>query len=214
MNDTIKKICKEYIPYIVVIILVLLFKHYFFAPVKVNGASMNNTLKDKDILLLNIIDYKLNNNIKRYDIVVIDIEDEYLIKRVIGLPGDIVRCVDSEIYVNDKKIKDDFSIGKTSDFEVKVRDGEYFVLGDNREISLDSRYFGTFKREQIKGKTTHILYPFNKFGKITNDSQDWRSLIKMSKEVSSAIIKRSYDKQFTSKRNIIENNSVEFKMGL
>lgn len=166
MNDTAKKICKEYIPYIVVIILVLLFKHYFFAPARVNGASMNNTLKDKDILLLNIIDYKLNNNIKRYDIVVIDIEDEYLIKRIIGLPGDIVRCVDSEIYVNDKKIKDDFSIGKTSDFEVKVRDGEYFVLGDNREISLDSRYFGTFKREQIKGKTTHILYPFNKFGKI------------------------------------------------
>lgn len=166
MSDTIKKILKEYVPYVVVIILVLLFKQFCFAPVRVNGASMDNTLKDKDILLLNIIDYKLNDNIKRYDIVVIDNEDEFLIKRIIGLPGDIVRCIDGELYINDKKIEEDYSIGKTSDFEVKVRKGEYFVLGDNREVSLDSRYFGSFKKEQIKGKTTHILFPFNKFGKI------------------------------------------------
>ena len=166
MSDTIKKILKEYVPYVVVIILVLLFKQFCFAPVRVNGASMDNTLKDKDILLLNIIDYKLNDNIKRYDIVVIDNEDEFLIKRIIGLPGDIVRCIDGELYINDKKIEEDYSIGKTSDFEVKVRKGEYFVLGDNREVSLDSRYFVSFKKEQIKGKTTHILFPFNKFGKI------------------------------------------------
>ena len=89
MSDTIKKIIKEYVPYVVVIIIVLLFKQYFFAPVRVNGASMDNTLKDKDILLLNIIDYKLNDNIKRYDIVVIDNGDEFLIKRVIGSPGDL-----------------------------------------------------------------------------------------------------------------------------
>lgn len=166
MSDTIKKFLKEYVPYVVVIILVLLFKQFCFAPVRVNGASMDNTLKDKEILLLNIIDYKLNDNIKRYDIVVIDNEDEFLIKRIIGLPGDIVRCIDGELYINDKKIEEDYSIGKTSDFEVKVRKGEYFVLGDNREVSLDSRYFGSFKKEQIKGKTTHILFPFNKFGKI------------------------------------------------
>ena len=166
MSDTIKKIIKEYVPYVVVIIIVLLFKQYFFAPVRVNGASMDNTLKDKDILLLNIIDYKLNDNIKRYDIVVIDNGDEFLIKRVIGLPGDIVRCIDNELFINDKKVEENYSIGKTSDFEVKVREGEYFVLGDNREVSLDSRYFGSFKKEQIKGKTTHILFPFNKFGKI------------------------------------------------
>ena len=166
MSDTIRKILKEYVPYVVVIILVLLFNQICFAPVRENGASMDNTLKDKDILLLNIIDYKLNDNIKRYDIVVIDNEDEFLIKRIIGLPGDIVRCIDGELYINDKKIEEDYSIGKTSDFEVKVRKGEYFVLGDNREVSLDSRYFGSFKKEQIKGKTTHILFPFNKFGKI------------------------------------------------
>lgn len=166
MSDTIKKICKEYIPYVIVIIVVLLFKQYFFAPVRVNGASMDDTLKDKQILLLNIIDYKLNDNIKRYDIVVIDNEDEFLIKRVIGLPGDIVRCIDGELFINDKKIEEDYVKGETSDFEVKVREGEYFVLGDNREISLDSRYFGSFKKDKIKGKTTHILYPFNKFGRI------------------------------------------------
>ena len=166
MSDTIKRICKEYIPYLVIIIFVLLFKQFFFAPVRVNGTSMDNTLKDKDILLLNIIDYKVNNNIKRYDIVVIDIEEEFLIKRVIGLPGEVVKCIDNKLYINDKLIKEDYAKGKTSDFEVKVKEGEYFVLGDNREVSLDSRAFGSFKREQILGKTTHFLFPFNKFGKI------------------------------------------------
>ena len=97
---------------------------------------------------------------------VIDNEDEFLIKRVIGLPGDIVRSIDGELFINDKKIEEDYAKGETSDFEVKVRKGEYFVLGDNREVSLDSRYFGSFERKQIKGKTTHILFPFNKFGKI------------------------------------------------
>ena len=101
MSDTIKRICKEYIPYLVIIILVLLFKQFFFAPVRVNGTSMDNTLKDKDILLLNIIDYKVKNNIKRYDIVVIDIEEEFLIKRVIGLPGEVVKCIDNKLYIND-----------------------------------------------------------------------------------------------------------------
>lgn len=166
MSDTIKKIIKEYLPYVIVIIVVLLFKQFFFAPVRVNGSSMDNTLKDKEILLLNIIDYKLNDNIKRYDIVVVDIEKEFLIKRVIGLPGDIVRCVDNKLYINGKEIKEEYAKGETSNFEVKVRDGEYFVLGDNREVSLDSRAFGSFKRNQIVGKTTHILFPFNKFGKI------------------------------------------------
>ena len=165
MSDTIKKICKEYLPYVVVIILVLIFKANFFSPVKVNGASMDDTLKDKEILLLNIIDYKIND-IKRYDIVVVKTEKEFLIKRVIGLPGDIIRRVDNKLYINDKEIKEKYAKGKTSDFEIKVRKGEYFVLGDNREVSLDSRYFGTFKKDEIVGKTTHVIYPFNKFGKI------------------------------------------------
>ena len=115
MSDTIKKICKEYIPYVIVIIVVLLFKHYFFAPVRVNGASMDDTLKDKQILLLNIIDYKLNDNIKRFDIVVIDNEDEFLIKRIIGLPGDIVRCVDNKLYINGKEIKEGDVLDVTMD---------------------------------------------------------------------------------------------------
>ena len=166
MSDTIKKFCKEYLPYIIIIILVLLFKKYCFSPVRVNGASMDDTLKDKEILLLNVIDYKLNDNIKRFDIVVIETEEEFLIKRVIGLPGEIVSYIDNKLYINHKEITDKYANGKTSDFEVKVREGEYFVLGDNREISLDSRTFGSFNREQIKGKTTFILYPFSKFGKI------------------------------------------------
>ena len=78
---------KEYVPYIIIIIVVLLIKKFIVSPIRVNGTSMLDTLHDGDIMILDIIGYR-RSGVERFDIVVCDTEDEYIIKRVIGLPGE------------------------------------------------------------------------------------------------------------------------------
>lgn len=159
-----KKFLKEYVPYIIVIILVLLVKRFVFSPIKVNGSSMYPTLRNKDIMILNIIGYRFDD-VKRFDIVVVDGENEYLIKRVIGLPGETIEYKNNKLYVNGKLVRDKYSKKKTKDFKTKVPKGSYFVMGDNRNNSLDSRYLGAFKKNKILGKTSFTIFPFNRFGK-------------------------------------------------
>ena len=92
-----KKVIKEIYPYLIILIVVIFIKSLIIAPVQVNGDSMDNTLKDGDIMLLNKIGYKLNG-VERFDIVVINYENNYLIKRVIGLPGDNIKFIDNKLY--------------------------------------------------------------------------------------------------------------------
>ena len=153
----------EYLPYILTIILVLLIKRYVVSPIKVNGDSMNQTLKNGDIMILNIIDYRFHE-IKRFDIVVVDIKKEYIIKRVIGLPGEKVEYKENQLYINDQLVEDPYGSHPTSDFSVTVPKNHYFVLGDNRTNSLDSRYFGAFPKNKILGKTSLILFPLDRMG--------------------------------------------------
>lgn len=162
-DNKILHFIKEIIPYIIVIILVLLFKKFLYAPIRVNGESMMKTLHDGDIMILNIIDYKLHG-VKRFDIVVVDEGDELIIKRVIGLPGETVEYKDNKLYINGKKVNDKYASHETEDLSVLVPKGEYFVLGDNRTNSLDSRAFGTFSSKKILGKTSMTLFPFNRWG--------------------------------------------------
>ena len=166
MEDTskMKKFVKEYLPYIIVIILVLLIKFFVVSPIRVNGSSMYSTLHDGDIMILNIIDYKFND-IERFDIVVVKEKNELIIKRVIALPGEKVTYKDNKLYINDKLVKDKYGNGFTNNFNYKIPKGTYFVLGDNRENSMDSRVFGPFKRKDIIGKTNLIIFPFNRYGK-------------------------------------------------
>ena len=161
--DKFKKIVKEWLPYVVIIILVLVVKYNIVAPIRVNGKSMNNTLKEGDIMILDIIGYR-TSRLKRFDIVVVDNGKDYLIKRVIGLPGEEIEYKDNKLYVNGKEVNDKYGNGKTSDFKVKVGKNKYFVLGDNRTNSLDSRYYGSFNKKKILGKTNFTVFPFNRFG--------------------------------------------------
>ena len=143
------KVIKEVIPYIVIVVVVVLIRTFIITPVRVDGDSMKNTLKNGDILLL----YKLSS-IDRFDIIVLDEEkdNEKIIKRVIGLPGETVAIKNGKIYINDKVIDDEYAYGETSDYnKVTLKDDEYFILGDNRLISKDSRYFGPIKDNEIKG---------------------------------------------------------------
>ena len=99
------KIIKEIIPYIVIVLVVVLIRTFIITPVRVDGDSMKNTLKNGDILLL----YKLGS-INRLDIIVLDEEkdNEKIIKRVIGLPGETVAIKKGKIYINDKVIDDEY----------------------------------------------------------------------------------------------------------
>ena len=158
------KVIKEVIPYIIIVVVVVLIRTFIITPVRVDGDSMKNTLKNGDILLL----YKLSS-INRFDIIVLDEEkdNEKIIKRVIGMPGETVAIKKGKIYINDKVIDDEYAYGETSDYnKVTLRDNEYFILGDNRLISKDSRYFGPIKENEIKGKIVFRLFPFTKIGTV------------------------------------------------
>ncbi len=162
-TSKLNKFIKEWLPYIAVIIVVILIKIFIITPIRVNGSSMDKTLKNGDIMILNIIGYKFND-IKRFDIVVVNEEHEPLIKRVIGLPGETVEYKNNELYINGKHVEDKYPSTETDDFYYTVPEGEYFVLGDNRNNSMDSRMLGSFEKKRIVGKTSLIIFPFNRIG--------------------------------------------------
>lgn len=171
-NNKLLKFIKEIYPYIVIIIVVLFVKRYIVAPIQVNGVSMMGTLHDGDIMILNKLQYK-RNGVDRFDIVVIKSHGTHIIKRIIGLPGDKVEVIDNVLYINDKKynesyldkktITEDFSLEELLDKE-KVPKGYYFVLGDNRGDSLDSRMLGFIAEDDIEGIATFTIFPFNRLG--------------------------------------------------
>lgn len=131
-------------------------------PVKVSGQSMSPTLSGTEIMMLNRL-----GEIDRYDIVVIEKGDEKIIKRVYGMPGEKIQVLDNKIYINDQEITDNYGDGSTSDTEaITLGKDEYFVLGDNREDSLDSRLLGPIKEGKIMGTTKLVIYPLRKFGNV------------------------------------------------
>lgn len=160
-----KNVIKNLVPYLLIIIAVVFIKAFVVTPVRVIGPSMLPTLEDGDIMILNKLS---RNKIKRFDIVVIKYFDERIIKRVIGLPGDTIEYKDGELYINGDVYEEPFLPEDvyTQDFilEERIPEGYYFVLGDNRAESKDSRIIGLIKNEKIKGKANTVLYPFDRIG--------------------------------------------------
>ena len=159
------KIIKELIPYLVIILVVLVIRTFVITPIVVQGESMVPTLLGNEVMILK----KYDTSYQRFDIVVVDksVEGDNLIKRVIGLPGETIRYTDGKLYINDKVVKDKYAFGITNDFrEVKLGKDEYFLMGDNRGVSLDSRTLGIIKHNEIEGTAGIVIYPFNKIGKV------------------------------------------------
>lgn len=163
---------KELIPYIVILIIIILIRTYIVTPIRVNGISMQETLQGNEYMLL----YKFED-IKRYDIVVADLYEgnkkvDSIIKRVFGMPGETIKIEDSMIYINGRKIEDPYGYGSTNDVdEITLGSDEYFLLGDNRGVSLDSRIVGPVKKNHIEGVTHFIIFPFDKFGEVKQASK-------------------------------------------
>ena len=171
-QNKVIKFIKELIPYIIIVLVVLFIKNYIIAPVQVNGSSMYSTLHDGDIMLLNRLEYK-RNGVKRFDIVVIKNNNTHIIKRIIGLPGDNVEIKNNALYINGQKQEEpfldkgtytaDFSISETYNVS-SVPNHSYFVLGDNREESMDSRLIGFIDEDNIEGIASFTIFPFGRFG--------------------------------------------------
>lgn len=155
---------KELMPYIIIVVVVLLVRSFIVTPGLVNGSSMEPTLHNNELVLINKIG--LNKEIDRYDIVVVKYENSTIIKRVIGLPYETVEYINDTLYIDGEIVNTKVDFEYTKDFKLTAGKNEYIVLGDNRNISKDSRIIGPVKERNIIGKVDLVLFPFSKFGKV------------------------------------------------
>ena len=143
---------------------------FLYQPVRVEGTSMLPVLEDQDRLFINKLAYRVGE-IHRGDVVVFlyphDREKSY-IKRVIALPGDTLRIDHGLVYVNGKRVEEAYVPKRFEDDrsqpEMTVPQHEYFVMGDHRSISSDSRDFGPVERELIYGKAAFVYWPMDQAG--------------------------------------------------
>ena len=143
---------------------------------EVEGASMENTLHNGDNLIVDKLSYRFHDP-ERFDIIVFPFQfqdNTYYIKRIIGLPGETVQIMDDgSIYINGEKLEENYgmevikpeTIGQAAE-PIELGDDEYFVMGDNRNNSSDSRtdMVGNIKRENIIGKAWLRIWPVSDFG--------------------------------------------------
>ena len=161
-------------PFLLAVVLTAFFRNFVFLPMTIEGNSMMPTFQPNDQVIVKTI-YHIN----RFDLIVFrDASNRILVKRVIGLPNETLRYENDELYINDKLVQEPFlendfvkNVGGswTSDFTLEELTGkivvpkdEYFVLGDNRRSSNDSRYFGSVPASAIIGETSMIYFPFQR----------------------------------------------------
>lgn len=177
--------------FVVSAIVILLFVNFVAHPVRVDGRSMYPTLKDGEFGFTNVGGVLLNG-VERGDIVVVTMEEKgqktHWVKRVIGMPGDTISCVNDIVFINGKVLDETQYIDPdyrqscvdqfgyfnkvpnadntdVQDFEeVKLGDDEYYVMGDNRPYSKDSRYVGPVKKSQLFAKKMLVLLPVSDIG--------------------------------------------------
>lgn len=135
---------------------------------------MERALKDQERVIITKLGVK--NNINRYDIVVLYKPDEpkkSIIKRVIGLPQEIIEIRQGDVYINGRKLPEPY-LPREKDIMFRsinmkpllIQEDHYFIIGDNRTVSQDSRVFGPVSQEYIYGKTLLRYWPFSRFGKV------------------------------------------------
>ena len=192
--ESTKKLIKEVLSIVIISLAVVLPIRYFIAqPFVVSGDSMDNTFQNNNYLIVDELSYRFENP-QRGDVIVFKVPPEglelsnfpagktiFFIKRVIGLPGDTVEINGDQVKIfnnenpNGLVLNEPYSfINKLapsafSNIEQKVTlgDGEYFVMGDNRHNSSDSRFWGVLPKENIKGRVLTRLFPFNEISILT-----------------------------------------------
>lgn len=179
----IKEVLDFCLPIIIALIIAIVLKTCVFANAVVPTGSMLNTIQEGDKVIASRLAY-IKDEPERYDIIIFKFPDDYYdlkkttyyVKRVIGLPGETVRILDGVVYIDKEngetvKVDDSFitncvPVGSYGPY--KVPENSYFVMGDNRNDSLDSRFWRhtCVDEELIIGKVMYRYYPFNTMGKI------------------------------------------------
>ncbi len=158
---------------VIAIVIALIITNFVASHTKVEGNSMESTLENGDDIIVEKFSY-LTGDPERYDIIVFrESESVNYIKRVIALPGETIQITEGKIYINERAVFDAYGNAKMEDGgiaekPIKLGQDEYFVLGDNRNASKDSRdkAVGVIKRDQIIGKAWLRVLPFDNFGKL------------------------------------------------
>lgn len=153
------------------LVIVVPIRIFIAEPFIVSGSSMIPTFENGDYLIIDKISYKLGN-IKRYDVVVFRYPADptkFFIKRIIGLPNETVDIRGKDVTITNRKYPDGFKLNQpfvknlsTNSTHLVLKDDEYFVMGDNRNASSDSRYWGAVKTDLLIGKAFLRLLPINK----------------------------------------------------
>lgn len=155
----------------IALVLAVLIRQFLYTPVTVSGQSMEPTFEHDNRIVITKI-----HKIDRSDLIVFHspFSEDDLIKRVIGLPGDVVIMKDDQLYINGERYEEEYVEANkekihegqrlTDNFEVEVPEGHYYVLGDNRLNSTDSRMIGFIDRKSIVGKVSFRFYPIKSIG--------------------------------------------------
>lgn len=185
--ETKKEILNEvlYIFRTIVICSVAVFicVRLFFSPIHVDGTSMHPTLKDDDFGFSFVLS-SLFKKYNRFDVVMVysKKDDRNIVKRIVGLPNETVEYKNNKLYINGKVVEETFfdeeyvnsqTFGGDLDFTEDcgpyiLGDDEYFLMGDNRNASMDSRMLGFFNSKDIMSKYAFIVFPFDHFNVVTN----------------------------------------------
>ncbi len=176
---SVKTFIWETVKIIIISLLIIIpVRYYLIQPFYVKGASMEPNFYDHEYLIINEILYRFSEP-ERGDIVVFRYPknpSDFFIKRVVGLPGEKLVIANGEVKIYNTQNPDGYVLDESSylepgvktsgtfgEIEITLADNEYYVLGDNRASSLDSRSFGPIKRTDIIGKTWLRGWPFNRF---------------------------------------------------
>ncbi len=167
----IKEFIKDSAKVIIALAVILFLMLYVVSITQVVGNSMYPTLQNGEVLVINKLKYRFRE-VKREEIISLKYADtKYLIKRVIGLPGEMVKIKDNVLYINDEVYQEKYLPDNLEymDFDLKdlgydiIPNDMYLVLGDNRVDSLDSREIGLIRKEDIIGKISIRFWPITKF---------------------------------------------------
>ena len=150
--------------FLLLVMIIILFKIFIFNFILVKGDSMNPKYKNNDFMFLNKIIYSFKP-IRRGEVIVLKYKNNDLIKRIIGLPNDKIKVENGKLYINNKEYYENYINSYTASYdfdEITLKDNEYFVMGDNRYNSYDSRNFGTITKNNIIGRVEFKIFPFDK----------------------------------------------------